>query len=129
MGIKKNFIYSTILTGANYIFPLITYPYVSRVLGVTNIGTCNFVDSIINYFILFAMMGISAVGVREIAGSSNDQNGQSRIFSSLLTLNAIATAIMLFILLIAIQIIPELHEHKELMYVGAIKLAANLFLV
>ena len=61
-SIKKNFAYSSILTTANYIFPLLTYPYVSRVLGVANIGICNFVDSIINYFILFSMMGIGIVG-------------------------------------------------------------------
>ena len=64
MGVKKNFLYSAILTISNYIFPLLTYPYVSRVLGVTNIGICNFVDSIINYFILFSMMGVSIFGIR-----------------------------------------------------------------
>ena len=47
MGVKKNVLYSTFLTGANYIFPLITYPYISRVLGPENIGEnefafCNF---------------------------------------------------------------------------------------
>ena len=49
-SIKKNFFYSSILTTANYIFPLLTFPYASRVLGVTNIGIVNFVDSIIHYF-------------------------------------------------------------------------------
>ena len=47
--LKKNFFYSALLTVANYVFPLLTYPYVSRVLGVTNIGICNYVDGIINY--------------------------------------------------------------------------------
>lgn len=129
MGVKRNFIYSSILTCANYVFPLITYPYVSRVLGVTNIGICNFVDSIINYFILFSMMGVSAVGIREIAGSMNDSQRQSRIFSSLLTLNGIATFIMLVALFISIYVIPELYEHRNLMYIGAARLVANLFLV
>ena len=45
-SIKKNFLYSSILTTANYLFPFLTYPYVARVLGVTNVGICNFVDSI-----------------------------------------------------------------------------------
>ena len=49
MGIKSNFIYSSLLTVSSFLFPMLTYPYVSRVLGVTNIGVCNFVDSIINY--------------------------------------------------------------------------------
>ena len=129
MGVKKNFIYSSILTVANYIFPLITYPYVSRVLGVTNIGICNFVDSIIHYFILFSMMGVTTLGIREIAGSANNPQKQSLVFSTLWALNAIATAIMLVFLFIVIYTIPELYEYRKLMYVGAMKLVANLFLV
>lgn len=67
MSITRNFFYSSILTSVGYLFPLITFPYVSRVLGVTNIGICNFVDSIISYFVLFSMMGIRTIGIREIA--------------------------------------------------------------
>ena len=52
MSVRRNFIYNLILTFSSYLFPLLTYPYVSRVLGVIGIGTCNFVDSIIDYFIL-----------------------------------------------------------------------------
>lgn len=129
MSLKKNFLYSTILTVANYIFPLLTYPYVSRVLGVTNIGICNFVDSIINFFILFSMMGVGAVGIREIAGATDSSKSQSKVFSSLLVLNGITTLVMLIILLLCIHIIPEFREYKGLMYVGAAKLVANLFLV
>ena len=77
-SIKTNFIYSSILTTANYIFPLITYPYVSRVLGVTNIGICNFVDSIINYFSMFSLMGIVAVGIRSIAAVKSDKEELSK---------------------------------------------------
>ena len=76
-SIKKNFLYSSILTTANYIFPFLTYPYVSRVLGVNNIGICNFVDSVVNYFILFSMMGINIVGIREIAKVKNDKENFS----------------------------------------------------
>ena len=87
-NLKKNFFFSALLTLANYIFPLITYPYVSRVLGVTNIGICNFVDSIINYFLVFSTMGISVLGVREIAAAREDRKERSRVFSNLLFLNA-----------------------------------------
>lgn len=129
MGVKKNFVYSSILTVSGYIFPLITYPYVSRVLGVTNIGICNFVDSIIHYFILLSMMGVGAVGIREIAASMTNPEKQGRVFSSLFLLNAIATLVMLVGLLVAIYVVPELYEYRNLMYVGAMKLVANLFLV
>lgn len=128
-SIKKNFIYSSILTVANYIFPMITFPYVSRVLGVTNIGVCSFVDSIINYFILFAMMGLTTIGIREIAGTGGDRERQGKVFSSLLTINAISTLLMLVLLLISIEIIPQFNTNRKLLYIGAAKLISNLFLV
>lgn len=127
-SIKKNFFYSSILTSANYIFPFLTYPYVSRVLGVTNIGICNFIDSIINYFILFSMMGIGVIGVREIARCKDVQE-RSKVFSGLLALNTISTTIMLVILIVAIYVVPKLCEYKELMYIGALKLVCNYLLV
>lgn len=129
MGIKSNFIYSSLLTVSSFLFPMLTYPYVSRVLGVTNIGVCNFVDSIINYFILFSSMGINVVGIREIAKAKGDTLRVSKVFSSLWILEAGMTAIMLFLLLIATVFISQLNEYASLMMIGACKLIANLFLI
>ena len=128
-NLKKNVIYSSILTTANYVFPLLTYPYVSRILGVDKIGICNFVDSIINYFMLISMMGISIIGIREIANNKNDQTKLDNTFSSLFFINTISTVIMLIILIITINIVPQLYEHKDLMYIGALKLLFNYLLV
>lgn len=128
-SVKKNFLYSSVLTTANYIFPLLTYPYVSRVLGVMNIGICNFVDSIINYFVLFSMMGISTVGIREVAINKNNPDKLKSAFSSLLTLNAITTIIGIIALAIATITVPKLQENSELMFFGAFKLLFNLFLI
>lgn len=124
-SIKKNFFYSSILTTANYIFPFLTYPYVSRVLGVNNIGICNFVDSIVNYFILFSMMGIGIVGIREIAKSKNDKERLNRTFSSLFLLNTISTTIVFVVYVFAVFFVPKLYEHRELMLFGALKLIFN----
>ena len=90
-SLKKNIFYSGLLTTANYIFPLITYPYVSRVLGVTNIGVYNFVDSIINYFLMFSTLGIGIVGIREIAKNKDSKNALQDAFSKLFTINTIST--------------------------------------
>jgi len=129
MSLKRNYAYNSILTVSNYIFPFITFPYVSRVLGVTNIGTCNFVDSIINYFILLSVLGTSALGVREIAKNRSNPEELKKIFSSLFYLNAILTAVMLLLLLLSIVFVPKLQDNKELMLLGAVKLIFNLFLV
>ena len=128
-SLKKNIFYSGFLTTANYIFPLITYPYISRVLGVTNIGACNFVDSIINYFILLSMLGIGIVGIREIAKSKADKQRLQTTFSKLFTINTISTSVALLLLLVAMHTVPKLQEYYSLMWIGVLKLVFNYLLI
>lgn len=128
-SLKQNIFYSGILTTANYIFPLITYPYVSRVLGVANIGACNFVDSIINYFLILSTLGIGTVGIREVARCKGNKTNLQKTFSQLFTINTITTTIALMILLIAMHTFPKLHENYDLMWVGVLKLVFNYLLI
>ncbi len=124
-SIKKNFFYNGLLTVANYLFPLITYPYVSRVLGVSNIGICNFVDSIVNYFILFSMMGVAIVGVREIAAVREDREARNRVFSDLIALNGLTSGLAAVALAAAIFVVPALAEYRSLLWIGVVKILAN----
>lgn len=128
-SIKKNFFYSGILTTANYLFPLLTFPYVSRVLGVTNLGIVNFVDSVINYFILVSMMGISIVGIREIANNKWNKEKLDQTFSGLFFLNTITTAVALVVLVIVTLSIDKLLGYWHLMLIGALKLIMNYLLI
>lgn len=128
-NIKKNFFYSSFLTTANHLFTFITYPYVSRVLGVEKIGTVNFIDSIVNYFIMLSMMGVAIVGIREVAKSKNKREDLNSIFSTLFILNSGFTVFALITLYIAYIMMPELHNHTHLMFLGAFKLIANMFLM
>lgn len=129
MGVKKNILYSSILTTANYIFPLLVYPYVSRVLGVTNIGICNFIDSIIHYFILFSMMGVTIMGTREIAASKANSLSLDSKFSSIIALNGITTLLALVSLIVATIFVPQLWENKQMMIYGGVKLISNFMLI
>lgn len=128
-SLKKNIFYSVLLVVANYVFPFLTYPYVSRVLGVTGIGACNFVDSVINYFILFSMLGIDSLGVREIARHKGDREALDRTFSNIFVVNLALTGLMLLLLFIITFTVPQLSEHKDLMMIGAFKLVFNCLLV
>ena len=94
-SIKKNVFYSSFLTTANYLFTFLTYPYVSRVLGVEKIGAVNFIDSVINYFIMLSMLGIVIVGIRDVARTRNDREELNRTFSSILFLNIAFTVVAL----------------------------------
>ena len=129
MSLKKNFIYSTILTVSTYLFPLIVYPYVSRTLGLSNIGIVNFVDNLVNYFVFLSMMGITTVGVREIAAARSDQHKLSSTFMSLFSLTIITTLIAIAALWIAMYTVPKLAPFRDLLYVGIVKLVFNLFLI
>ena len=123
--LKKNFFYSALLTLANYVFPLITYPYVSRVLGVTGIGICNFVDNIVNWFIVFSTMGISVLGVREIAAVRSGGKERNEAFSGLLALNGLTTLAAAVVLAAAIFVVPSLAAYRKLLFLGVAKLVAH----
>lgn len=127
--IKKNFIYNLLLTISGYLFTFLTFPYVSRVLGVDNIGTFNFVDSIINYFILFSMLGVSTVGIREIAKNKNNKEELENTFRDIFLLNFIFTIIALIILVALIIFIPKFQNLSTLFYIGIIKLLFNFCLI
>lgn len=129
MGVKKNFGYNLILTGCNYIFPLIIFPYISRVLGVEQIGVCNFVDGIINYFIIFSMLGISSFGVREIARCGNNITQRNIVFSNLVFTNLLLTVLSVSSLVVCTYTIPKLLPYKEFLLVGILKIFFNVFLI
>lgn len=129
MGVKKNFIYSSILTISGYLFPLLTFPYVTRVLGVDNIGKCNFYDSIISYFILFSMLGMMNLGIREIAKCNGDSDKLSRTFSSLLGLNGLSTALACIVLVVLSFTVIKFRECPQMIYIGFSKVLANFLLI
>lgn len=129
MGLKKNIAYSSLLTVANYIFPFLTFPYVTRVLGVENFGMCNFYNSIVSYFLLFSMMGMSTLAVREIAKCKGDKNELNKTYSSLFVLNGITTIISIGILLLSIFFVSKFQEHPQFIIIGAIHVLSNYFLL
>ena len=128
-SIRNNFLYKTLLTISSYIIGFITFPYVSRVLGVDGIGAVNFADNSVGYFILFASMGIAILGTREIAATKDDQARRNRVFSNLLGLNIIFTTITIIVYIGLITLVPRFAQNAELFYIGAAKIIATVFLV
>lgn len=129
MSVKKNFAYSFLLTSTGYIFSFLTYPYVARTLGVSSVGVCDYVDSIINYFILVSMMGVAMCGIREIAVVKDDFAKRSKVFSNVLALNIISTIVAIFILILSMYTVISLQPYKTLLWIGVCKLLSNTFMV
>ena len=128
-SVKKNFAYNLLLTLSKYLFPLITYPYVSRVLGVNNIGVCNFVDSLIDYFVLFSTLGVGSFGVREIARCKGDIERRNKTFSSLVAMNFVGTLVAIAALVLCTLYVPSLQVYREFLWIGLVKLFFSLFLI
>ena len=128
-SVKRNFLYKSALTLSTYLISFVTFPYVSRVLGVENIGLVGFVDNTVGYFLLFATLGINILGTREIAMSGGDDERRSRVFANLLGVNLMFTAVAVVAYLVAVAFVPRLHENADLFYIGISKLISTAFLV
>ena len=126
-SIKRNLVYSTLLTMSTYLVPLIVFPYISRVLGVGGIGIVDTVDNMIDYCILFSMMGLTSVGVREIAKNKNNPKALSQTFTDLFALNLCSTVFISLVFVLIVSLSPSLQEYGMLIPIGILKLIANLF--
>ncbi|MFC5271574.1 oligosaccharide flippase family protein [Adhaeribacter terreus] len=129
MSVKRNFVFNSLILVSQYLMPLIIFPYISRIFGVEKIGLVNFVDNIINYFILLSTLGLTITGVREISKNKEDQNNLNKIFSELFIIHIILTLIFLIIYLVIIFSFDKFKENQILYLIGASKLIFNIFLI
>lgn len=128
-SVRINFIYKSLLTLSSYIIAFVTFPYVSRVLGVERIGLVNFVDNTVGYILLFATMGVSIIGTREIAAVRNDERERSRVYSSILGMNLLFTIVVLAIYAVLIFVVPRFAADSHLFWIGAAKIFFSALLV
>ena len=97
-SIASNYILNLIKTTLAILFPLISYPYISRILSVDGLGAVNFASSYVNYFILFSTFGVNVFAIREGAKYRDDVKSLSNFASNMLLIN-IGTALISFLVL------------------------------
>lgn len=98
-----NVVINVIRNVVNIIFPLITFPYASRALGVNSIGIYNFSYSIVSYFLLIAALGISTYAIREGARYRNNKELLTEFASEIFSINMLSTIItyiLMFVVLV-----------------------------
>lgn len=126
-SVKYNFIMNFILTASNFIFPLLTFPYVSRTLTASGNGKLSFASSVANYFILVASLGIPTYGVRACAKVRDDKEALSRTVQELLMINAIMTSLVSLTYIAAVMLVPRFQEDKIIFYINGINIILNMF--
>lgn len=96
-SIKKNYIYNLSYQVLLLLTPLITTPYLSRVLGADGVGTVSFAESVVSYFTLFATLGIATFGQREISYVQDEKIKRTQVFWETKALQVITSTVVLII--------------------------------
>ncbi len=113
-SVKKNYILQSILTIANVLIPLITYPYITRVLLPAGTGKVAFANSVVAYFIMFAQLGIPTYAVKECASVRENEQELSTKVKELMIICLCTSIFSCLCLLACVFFIQKLYEEKWL---------------
>lgn len=119
-SIKKNIVLNIIYTITNMVFPLITFPYVSRILLSEALGKVSFFTAVSNYAIMIASLGISTYGIRAVAKVRNNRTDLSKVVEELLIINTITTIIVVGVLLSSIRWVDKFQNDYELLLINCV---------
>lgn len=120
--LKLNMLLNTIKGIMGIIFPLLSFPYVSKILGVENLGRYNFAYSIVSYFLLLAGLGINTYAIREGARIRDNYNEFNEFVNEMFSINIISTGVSYILFIILLLLIPQLHGYSVLLVILSIQM-------
>lgn len=106
----------------NLIFPLITFPYVSRTLTISGVGIYNFSGTYVNYFLLIAGLGISTYAVREGAKYRDNKVKFTLFANQVFSINVYSTIVSYILLFISIILFSNLHNYALCILIFSIQI-------
>jgi len=124
----KNITAFSFLQLMNYAFPLLTIPYVVRVLGVEKFGLVSFVAAFVNYFTLLTDFGFNFSATRSISINRDNPNRITEILFSVYTIKAILFILSSILFLLTILFVPVLNSEKELCLVSYLSVLGTMLL-
>ena len=124
-SLKKNIALNIIKQLLSFVFPLITFPYVSQHLGSDAYGIYSYSLSIVSYLTFIAAMGITTYAVREGAKCRKDADKIQRLSSELFTINLFFTILAYIIMFLVVAFVGKITPYKSYIYVLSITLLFN----
>jgi len=115
-----NYIFNLLKTACNILFPVVTFTYAARVLGVDGVGKVNFAKSFISYFTMIASLGMNYYGTREAAKRRDSKEELSKFSMEMLLINGASTLLAYVLLAVAMLFIPALREYETLLLISSI---------
>lgn len=124
-SLKKNAILNGVLKFSLIILPLLTFPYITRVVHAENYGKLSFTYSIVSYFDLLAALGINSYAIREGSPLRNNKKLFSKFCSEVFTLNIISTIISYILLTLLLIIWHPTDDYIKLCSIYSIEILAT----
>ena len=124
-SIKLNFIMNAVLSLSSVMFPLVTFPYASRVLQPEGIGKVSFAASFMSYFCMFAQLGIPTYGVRACAKVRDDKRKLTKVAQELLWINMIMSILSYIVLAGVLLTVPKFKTDKILYIMVSMTIILN----
>lgn len=115
--LASNFVWLSLLQIAGYVFPLMTMPYLARVIGVTGFGKIAFAAAIMTWIRTIADWGFDYTATRDVAKNRDNLQKVSEIFSNVLWARLLLMTISFFILLLLTAIIPQFRNAADIILV------------
>lgn len=125
-SLKLNFIMNAVLTMSSFIFPLITFPYVSRILLPEGTGKVSFATSLISYFAMFAQLGIPTYGIRACAKVRDNKEELTRTAQELVIINLVMSIVSYIALVVALIFVPRLRAERTLYAIVSMTIIFNV---
>lgn len=124
-SVKYSLFMNFVLKASGFIFPLITYPYVLRVLQSDGNGKVAFVSAVSGYFVMLSSLGIPAYGIKACAKVRDNQEELSKTVQEILLIHAVSTVIVLVIYFSCVFCIKEFAEEKTLFFIFSVNIFLN----
>lgn len=113
-SLKLNFIMNAILTMSSFLFPLITFPYVSRILLPIGTGKVSFANSVVTYFVMISQLGIPTYGIRACAIVRDDEEKLKKTVYELFAINVVMSILAYIVFFAALIYVPRLRADRTL---------------
>lgn len=119
-SIKKNFAYNILLNISSILFPLVTAPYIARVLEPGGLGMMHFAMTYAGYYTMFAALGASTYGTREIAKRRESLSEKQLFFSGLISVLILNTFILTVIYISSLFIFSKFEQNINIFLIAGI---------
>lgn len=126
-ALASNFGYLMVMQVSSYIFPLLTIPYLARIIGVEGFGKIAFAAAIIVWFQTITDWGFSYTATRDVARNRNNLEKVSEIFSNVLWAKSLLAVVSFIILFLLTEFIPYLKENQILLFITFMLVPAKIF--